>query len=99
MHAGEFESRVSVTKRTRHRYLWTRVVTAKLQAASASGFGHRTKDFAAAVAHGSEQGMEKGRGGLGLYRRAAAAYKEGEQGGFGAFHTWAPVAFQSGLRH
>ena len=38
MHAGEFESGVFMTKRTRHWYLWTWVVTAKLQAASASGY-------------------------------------------------------------
>ena len=62
-HAGEFESGVFMTKRTRHWYLWTRLVTAKLQAASASGFGHRMRDTAVAVAHGSEQGKEKGRGG------------------------------------
>ena len=71
-----------------------------LQVALASAFVLGRGDSPAAVAHGSGQGMEKGRGeGLGLYRWAAAAYKEGEQGGFGAFHTWAPVAFQSGLRH
>ena len=49
------------------------------------------------MAHGSEQGMEKGRGeGLGLYRGAAVAYKERERGRFGAFHTWAPMAFHTG---
>ena len=42
--AVEVESEVFVTKMMRQGYLWMRVVTAKLLAASASGFGHRTRD-------------------------------------------------------
>ena len=64
MHAGEFESGVFVTKMTRYGYLRTRVVTAELQAASASSFEARARGTTAAVAHGCEQGMGREGGAL-----------------------------------
>ena len=52
----------------------------------------------AAVAHGSGQRWRRAEGRLGLYRWAAAAWKEGKQGGFGTFQTGAG-GFPSVPRH
>ena len=62
--AGEVQSGAFVTKSTRYGYLRTRVVTAELQAASASSFEARARGTTAAVVHGCEQGMGREGGAL-----------------------------------
>ena len=69
-----------------------------LRVALASAFALGRGFSPAAVAHGSGQGWRRAEGRLGLYRWAAAAWKEGKQGGFGTFQTGAG-GFPSVPRH
>jgi len=79
-------------------YLRARGGPAVLRVALASAFALGRGFSPAAVAHGSGQRWRRAEGRLGLYRWAAAAWKEGKQGGFGTFQTGAG-GFPSVPRH